>query len=115
MKLIVAIVEPQQLAPIREALMAHKIYKFTVSNALGQGMDLSKHEVYRGVAYDIRLLKKLRLEIAVNEAFVDTVIEAICGVARQSAEDAGRGKIFVLPIEQCVRIRTGETGQPAIG
>lgn len=115
MKLIVAIIEPQELAPIREALMEHKIYKFTVSNVLGQGVDLSKHEVYRGVAYDIQLLKKLRLEIAVNEEFVDAVVESICNVARQAPEDAGRGKIFVLPIEQCIRIRTGETGKAAIG
>lgn len=115
MKLIIAIIEPQELAPIREALMQRKIYKFTVSNVLGQGVDLSQHEVYRGVAYDIRLLKKLRLEIAVNEAFVEAAVASICEVACQASKDAGRGKIFVLPIEQCVRIRTGETGKVVIG
>ncbi len=115
MKLIIAIIEPQELAPIREALMEHKIYKFTVGNVLGQGLDLSKHEVYRGVSYDIKLLKKLRLEIAVNEEYVSHVVDAICDVARDAPKEAGRGKIFILPIEECVRIRTGETGAVAIG
>jgi len=114
-KLIVAVIEPQELAPVREALMARDVHKLTVSNALGQGLDLSKHEVYRGVVYEIALLKKLRLEIAVNEDFVEPAIEAICEVAGRAADEGGRGKLFVLPLEQCVRIRTGARGPDAVG
>ena len=71
-------------------------------------------EVYRGVAHEIKLLNKVRLEIAVNDEFVDAVIESITTVAKKDG-DKGRGKIFVLPIDECIRIRTGETGTEAIG
>lgn len=114
MKLIVAIIQPQELTPIKEALVHEHIFRFTISNALGQGAEIPIHEVYRGIAHDIKLLKKVRLEIAVNDEFVDQAVNAICSVAR-TADGSGRGKIFVLPIEQCIRIRTGETGSEAIG
>ena len=113
--MIVAIIEPQDLGPIQEALLARGIHKFTVSHVVGQGSDLSKHEIYRGVAFDIKLLKKVRLEVAVNDEFVEPAIDAICGVAQKALSGAAPGKIFVLPIEQCVRIRTVETGSAAIG
>ena len=73
-------------------------------------------EVYRGISYEIELLKKVRLEIAVNNEYVDQAVEAITTVARKDKDkDKARGKIFILPIEECVRIRTGETGTTAIG
>ena len=71
-------------------------------------------EVYRGISYEITLLKKVRLEIAVNNKYVDAVIKAVTTVAQKNG-DKGRGKIFLLPIEECIRIRTGETGKEAIG
>ena len=114
MKLIVAIIQPQELTPIKEALIHENIFRFTSSNALGKGAEIPIHEVYRGIAHDMKLLKKVRLEIAVNDEFVDKAVDAICSVAR-TADGTGHGKIFVLPIEQCIRIRTGETGVDAIG
>ncbi|MCH7858110.1 MAG: P-II family nitrogen regulator [Candidatus Marinimicrobia bacterium] len=114
MKFIIAIIQPQELPAIKEALVRSEIYKFTVTNALGQGMEYPIHEVYRGIAHDMKLLKKVRLEIAVNDEFVSKVVDVISGVAK-AAEDGGRGKIFILPIEECIRIRTGERGPDAIG
>lgn len=115
MKLIIAIVQPHELPDIKEALLKCKIYKFTVSNVLGQGLELPLREIYRGIAHDIKLLKKVRIEIAVNDEFVESVIDAICGVAQKVDEDEGRGKIFIIPIAECIRIRTGEKGPAAIG
>ena len=114
MKLIIASIQPEELPSIKEALVQNKIYKFTVSNALGQGIEIPINEVYRGIAHDIKLLKKVRLEIAVTDEFVDVAVDAISEVAR-GAGDVGRGKIFILPIEECIRIRTGERGEAAIG
>ena len=114
MKLIIAVIQPEELPEIKEELLKKKIYKFTVSNAKGQGKEIPVQEVYRGISHEISLLKKVRLEIALNDEFVEPAIEAISKVAKKEC-DKGRGKIFVLPIEQCVRIRTGETGSKAIG
>lgn len=114
MKLIIAIIQPEELPAMKEELLKKKICKFTVSNALGQGREIPVHEVYRGIAHEITLLKKVRLEIAVNDEFVESAIEAITTVARKDG-DKGRGKIFILPIEECIRIRTNEKGTTAIG
>ena len=114
MKLIIAIIQPEELPDIKEELLKRKIYKFTISNVLGQGMEFPIHEVYRGIAHEIKLLKKVRLEIAVNNQYVDKAVEAITVVAKKD-EDKGRGKIFIIPVEECIRIRTGETGSEAIG
>ena len=114
MKLIIAIIQPEELPDMKEELLKRKIYKFTVSNALGQGKEIPVHEVYRGIAHEISLLKKDRLEIAVNNDFVEPAVEAITTVARKEG-DKGRGKIFILPIEECIRIRTNEKGSEAIG
>ncbi len=114
MKLIIAIIQPEELPDIKEELLKRNIYKFTISNALGQGMEIPIQEIYRGISHEIKLLKKVRLEIAVNNEFVENVVEAISLVARKD-KDKGRGKIFILPIEECIRIRTGETGTEAIG
>ncbi|MCH7612049.1 MAG: P-II family nitrogen regulator [Candidatus Marinimicrobia bacterium] len=114
MKLIIAIIQPEELPDIKEALLKRKIYKFTVSNVLGQGKEIPVHEVYRGIAHEITLLKKVRLEIAVNDEYIEPALEAIVSVARKDGVK-GRGKIFILPIEECIRIRTNEKGSEAIG
>ena len=114
MKLIIAIIQPEELPEIKEELIKHKIYKFTITNAKGQGKEIPVQEVYRGISHEITLLNKVRLEIALNDEFVDSAIEAITKVAKKDG-DKGRGKIFILPIEECIRIQTGETGKDAIG
>ena len=114
MKLIIAIIQPEELPDIKDELIKQNVYKFTVSSALGQGMELPIQEVYRGLSHEVKLLKKIRLEIAVNDEFVQNVVGAITNVARKD-KDKGRGKIFIIPIEECIRIRTGETGTEAIG
>lgn len=114
MKLIIAVIQPEELPYIKEELLKREIYKFTVTNAKGQGKEIPVKEVYRGISHEISLLKKVRLEIAVNDEYVNAVIEAITTVAKKDG-DKGRGKIFILPIEECIRIRTGETGSNAIG
>ena len=114
MKLIIAVIQPEELPAIKEELLKRNIYKFTVTNARGQGKEIPVQEVYRGISHEITLLKKVRLEIAVNDEFVEPTVDAITTVAKKDG-DKGRGKIFVVPIEECIRIRTGETGKKAIG
>ena len=114
MKLIIAVIQPEELPAIKEELLKRNIYKFTVTNARGQGKEIPVQEVYRGLSHEITLLKKVRLEIAVNDEFVEPTVDAITTVAKKDG-DKGRGKIFVVPIEECIRIRTGETGKEAIG
>ena len=113
MKLIIAYVQPEKLNDVKQALYAAKVYKVSVSNALGCGQQKGYHETYRGVDIEVNLLKKVRLEIAVNEVFVQPTIDAIVQGARTG--NIGDGKIIVLPLERCVRIRTGEEGNDAIG
>lgn len=114
MKLIIAIIQPEELPEIKEELIKRKIYKFTVTNAKGQGKEIPVKEVYRGLSHEVTLLNKVRLEIALNDEFVKDAIDAITSVAKKDV-DKGRGKIFILPIEECIRIRTGEKGSEAIG
>ena len=114
MKLIIAIIQPEELPEIKEELIKRKIYKFTVTNAKGQGKEIPVKEVYRGLSHEVTLLNKVRLEIALNDEFVNDAIDAITTVAKKDV-DKGRGKIFILPIEECIRIRTGEKGFEAIG
>ena len=114
MKLVIAIIQPEELPYIKEELLKREIYKFTVTNAKGQGKEIPVQEVYRGISHEITLLKKVRLEIAINNEYVDSVVDAITTVAQKDG-DKGRGKIFILPIEECIRIRTGERGKEAIG
>ncbi len=75
MKLIIAVIQPEELPEIKEELLKRKIYKFTITNAKGQGVEYPLQEVYRGVSHEIKLLNKVRLEIAVNDEYVDSVIE----------------------------------------
>ena len=113
MKLIVAMIQPHKLPDVKQALFDAKIYKMTVSNALGAGMQKGYTEAYRGVIHTINLLKKIKIEVAVNEDFVEPTIAAIIEGARTG--NIGDGKIFVLDLPDCVRIRTGERGTEAIG
>ena len=114
MKLIIAIIQPEELPEIKEELIKRKIYKYTVTNAKGQGKEIPVREVYRGLSHEVTLLNKIRLEIALNDEFVNDTVNAITSVAKKDG-DKGRGKIFILPIEECIRIRSGETGSEAIG
>jgi len=113
MKLIVAYIQPEKLNDFKQALYAARVYKISVSNALGCGQQKGYHETYRGVDVEVNLLKKVRLEIAVNAEFVQATVDAIVKGARTGA--IGDGKIFVIPLERCVRIRTGDEGNDAIG
>ena len=113
MKLIIAMIQPHKLPDVKKALFDAEVYKMTVTNALGCGQQRGYTETYRGVIHEINLLKKIRLDIAVNDNFVQPTVEAIIKGAKTG--NIGDGKIFVLDLPQCIRIRTGETGSKAIG
>ena len=113
MKLIIAMIQPHKLPDVKKALFEADVHKMTVTNALGCGQQKGFTETYRGVIHEVNLLKKVRLEIAVNESFVKPTVDAIIKGARSG--NIGDGKIFVLDLPECIRIRTGETGKDAIG
>jgi nitrogen regulatory protein P-II 2 len=113
MKLVIAYIQPERLNEVKQALYAAEVYKMSVTNALGCGQQMGYHETYRGVETEVALLKKVRLEIAVNEDFVAPTVEGIIAGARTGR--IGDGKIFIVDLDQCIRIRTGETGSAAIG
>jgi len=113
MKLIVAMIQPHALPEVKKALFAAEVHKMTVTNALGCGQQKGFSETYRGVIHQVNLLKKVRLEIAVNEDYVQKTIDAIIAGARTG--NIGDGKIFVTDLVECIRIRTGEKGVEAIG
>jgi len=116
MKLVIAIIRASQLDQVRESLIEAGIERITVSRASGHGQQ-KKEEYYRGVKVVPGLISKMRIEIAVNDAFVETTVEAIMSAARShNGHDGeiGDGKIFVMPLEECIRIRTGERGGKAI-
>ncbi len=113
MKLIIAYIQPESLTSVKQALYEKEVYKLSVTNAMGCGQQRGYHESYRGVDIEVNLLKKVRLEIAVNSDFVEATIDAIIKGARTGK--IGDGKIFVLDLCECVRIRTGERGHDAIG
>ena len=113
MKLIIALIQPHKLPDVKKALFDAEVYKMTVTNVLGCGQQKGYTETYRGIIYEVNLLKKVRLEIAVNEDFVEPTIEAIKKGAHTGK--IGDGKIFVLDLLRCIRIRTGEEGKKAIG
>ena len=116
MKLIVAIIRPEKLDEVQLALAERDVYLMTVTDVRGCGRQRGHTEVYRGQEVQTRLIPKLKLEIAVNEAFVEATVEAIVHSARTGGTGTiGDGKIFVLSLEDAVRIRTGESGPAAIG
>lgn len=118
MKLIVAIVRSNKLDQVRESLISAGIERITVGRVSGHGQHY-KEELYRGKVLVPGLTPKIRIEIAVNEEFVDTAVNAIITSARESEEEGdvgsvGDGKIFITNLEECIRIRTGEKGADAI-
>jgi len=113
MKLIIAYIQPERLPAVKKALYEKEVFKMSVTNALGCGQQMGYHESYRGVDIEVNLLKKVRLEIAVNDKFVKPTLDAIIAGARTGT--IGDGKIFVVPLDDCIRIRTGETSHEAIG
>ena len=113
MKLVIAIVRPEALDNVKQSLFDAEIHKMTVHNVKGCGQQKGYTENYRGTIKTINLLQKVRVEIAVNDEFVQPTIDAIIRAARTGT--IGDGKIFVLPIDRCIRIRTGEEGGDAIG
>ncbi len=112
MKLITAIIKPFKLEDVRDALVAVGVHGMTISEVKGYGRQKGHTEIYRGAEYVVNFLPKIRLEIAVAEDDAERVIEAISTAAKTG--QIGDGKIFVLPIEQALRIRTGETDADAL-
>ena len=115
MKLIIAIIQPNRLEAVKEALSEVEVVRLTVMDCQGFGRQKGQTEVYRGRELTVNLLRKVQLQIAVNEEFVEPTINAILkgGLTGETGE-IGDGKIFVLPLEDCIRIRTGERGSEAI-
>jgi nitrogen regulatory protein P-II 1 len=113
MKLIIAYIQPEQLPEVKQELYKKEIYKMSVTNAMGCGQQMGYQETYRGATIEINLLKKVRIEIAINDEFLDQTVDAIIKGARTGK--IGDGKIFVLDLPKCIRIRTGEQGEEAIG
>jgi nitrogen regulatory protein P-II 2 len=113
MKYIVAVIQPDRLDDVLEKLTEKEIHLVTVTNVMGRGRQKGVAEVYRSHKEAGSLLKKVKLEMAVNEEFVKPAIDAIVAAGRTG--QVGDGKIFVMDLHDCVRIRTGETGGVAIG
>lgn len=113
MKLIIAYIQPHKLNRVKQELYKMEVRKMSVTNALGCGQQAGYQESYRGVEIEVNLLKKIRVEIAVNDDFVQPTVDAIISGARSG--EIGDGKIFILPLEECIRIRSGERGNDAIG
>ena len=115
MKYIVAIIQPSRLEVVKEALSKVEVFRLTVSDVQGIGRQKGHTEVYRGHEYQVNLIRKVKLEIAVNDEFAEPTIEAINSAGRTGAEGKiGDGKIFILPLEEVVRISSGERGSEAI-
>jgi nitrogen regulatory protein P-II 1 len=116
MKLIIAVIRESQLDEVREALIAAEISRITVSKVSGHGQQ-QQEEYYRGQKVIPNLIPKIKMEIAVNEEFVDITVDTIINAARTkdgAQGEIGDGKIFIVPLEECIRIRTGEKGGQAI-
>ena len=113
MKLIIAYIQPEKLPAVKRALAEKEVARLSVTNAVGAGSQGGYHETYRGADIEVNLLKKVRIECAVNDDFVQPTVDAIIKGARTGK--IGDGKIFIVPLEECIRIRTGETGSVAIG
>jgi nitrogen regulatory protein P-II 2 len=112
MKIVVAVIKPFKLDEVRDALTAVGVHGMTVSEVKGYGRQRGHTEIYRGAEYAVSFLPKVKVEVAVATDQVDKVIEAITGAAKTG--QIGDGKIFVIPIEHAVRIRTGETDAAAL-
>ena len=113
MKLIIAYIQPHKLEDVKKALAEADVGKMSVTNSLGCGAQMGYEESYRGVKFEVNLLKKIRLEIAVNDDYLKKTVDTIIDTARTG--EIGDGKIFVLDLADCIRIRTGEHGDDAVG
>ena len=113
MKMITTLIQPSKLEEVKKALFDADVHKMTVTSALGCGQQKGYMETFRGVKSEINLLDKIRIDIAVNEDFVEPTVEAIIEAARTGT--IGDGKIFISELCECIRIRTGERGHEAIG
>ena len=111
--MITTLTQPSKLEEVKKALFEADVHKMTVTSALGCGQQKGYTETFRGVKSEINLLDKIRIDIAVNEEFVNPTVEAIIQAARTG--NIGDGKIFVSELSECIRIRTGERGKDAIG
>ncbi len=115
MKLIIAIIQPSKLEEVKAALTEVEVFRLTVMDCQGFGRQKGKSELYRGKEFSVNLTRKVQLQIAVNEEFVEPTVEAIMRGGRTGEQgEIGDGKIFVLPMDECVRIRTGERGPEAV-
>ena len=112
MKLIIAYIKPEQLGEVKKELFKNQIYRLSVTNALGCGRQRGYSENYRGNEIEVNLLKKVRLEIGVNDEFVDITVESIIKGAQ--TDHIGDGKIFILDMQQCIRVRTRETDRKSV-
>lgn len=113
MKMIIAVIQPEKLEAVKESLFAANIHKMTVNRVRGCGQQKGYSESYRGQIHKATLLNKVRIEIAVNDEFVDSTVRAIIDAAK--SDHIGDGKIFIMPMDECIRIRTEEKGSDAIG
>jgi len=115
MKLIIAMIQPNRLEAVKAALAEVEVFRLTVMDVQGFGRQRGQTEVYRGHEFTVNLMRKVQLVIAVNEEFLEPAIGAVIKGGRSGEEgEVGDGKIFVLPLEDCIRIRTGERGSAAI-
>jgi nitrogen regulatory protein P-II 2 len=115
MKLIIAVIQPSKLEDVKAALNEVEVVRLTIMDVQGFGRQKGQTEVYRGREISVNLLRKVQLQIAVNDAFVEPTINAIIKGGRTGDHgQIGDGKIFVLPLDDCIRIRTGERGSEAI-
>ena len=115
MKLIIAVIQPSKLEDVKAALNEVEVVRLTIMDVQGFGRQKGQTEMYRGREISVNLLRKVQLQIAVNDAFVEPTINAIIKGGRTGEQgQIGDGKIFVLPLDDCIRIRTGERGTEAI-
>jgi len=113
MKMVVAIIRPEKLPAVKTALAEEGIGKMTVTNVIGAGQQGGFTEVYRGAEFEVNLLKKVRIELAINDDFEQKAVDTLIKSARTG--NIGDGKIFIYDLPRCLRIRTGEEGSAAIG
>lgn len=115
MKLVIAIIQPSKLEEVKTALSEVEVFRLTVMDCQGFGRQKGKSERYRGREFSVNLTRKVQLQIAVNDEFVEPTVNAIISGGRSGENgEIGDGKIFVLPMDDCVRIRTGERGPEAV-
>ena len=115
MKLIIAIIQPSKLEAVKAALTDVEVFRLTVMDCQGFGRQKGQTEVYRGHEFTVNSLRKVQIQIAVNEEFVEPTVNAIISGGRSGEKgEIGDGKIFILPLDDCIRIRTGERGQEAV-